>query len=135
MEVVENKITLRRLCTRDLFPMMRILSKIGISEFKKCFESAGSNFKKNKNGINIEEIGLAAALEIAETVLKNIGSCERDIYSFLADLSGMDPAEIPELDLTVFAEMVNELARKEEFRDFFTVVLKSVPTEKLSLST
>ena len=34
----EKNFELRKLRTKDLFPMMKILSKIGIGEFKKCFE-------------------------------------------------------------------------------------------------
>ena len=138
MELQENKITLRRLCTRDLFPMMKILSKIGISEFRQCFDSAAEKIdikeiEAKDNGIKeiiFNRVGISVMLDIAGIIMKNIGSCERDIYNLLGSLSGMEPREIPELDLAVTAEMINDLVKKEEFRDFFTVVLKLFQTGK-----
>ncbi len=121
--MTENKIELRRLCTRDLFPMMKILSKIGIAEFRKCFESVSP-------GADLRSVGVGVMLQAADILLKNIGSCEKEIYSFLADLSGISAKDIPELEMAEFAEMITELVTKEEFKDFFTVVSKLIPTEK-----
>lgn len=124
----EKKITMRKLCTRDLFPMMKIMSKIGIGEFRKCFDSAG--LPENGGKTDLSVVGMGVMLEAADVLLKNIGACEKDIYSFLADLSGMKADEIPELDLAVFAGMIHELVTKEEFRDFFTAVSKLFPKTK-----
>ena len=35
----ETTYELRDLCSKDIFPMFKIISKIGVKEFKKCFES------------------------------------------------------------------------------------------------
>lgn len=113
--MVENK--LRKLCTKDLFPMFGILSKIGLKEFKECF-----NVKSKKN--NATEIGIGVSFDIADIIFKNIGKCETDIYNFFANLSGKKPQEMPELDLAEFAEMVSEFSQKAELRDFFMAVLK-----------
>lgn len=134
----ENKIELRKLCAKDLFPMMKILSKIGISEFKKCFESVEGKIdikdfdtkgEEAKDSI-FRRVGITVMLDIADVLMKNIGSCEREIYSFLGSLSGMKPEEISKLDMAVFAEMIIDLVTKEEFRDFFTVVAGFNPTAK-----
>lgn len=123
----EKKITMRKFCTRDLFPMLKIMSKIGVKEFKSCFDSV----KVSGDGeTDFAAVGVGVFLDAADVLLKNIGACEKDIYSFLADLSGMKSDEIPELDLTAFAGMIHELVTKEEFRDFFTAVLKLFPKTK-----
>lgn len=121
--MTENKIELRKLCTKDLFPMMKILSKIGISEFKKCFESVGGK-------TDLRSIGIGVMLDAADILMKNIGSCEKELYSFLGDLSGIAAKDIPELEMAEFAEIITELVMKEEFRDFFTVVSAFNPTAK-----
>lgn len=125
----EKNYELRKLCAKDLFPMMKIISKIGISEFKKCFEiNDVKNVVGNKS--NLEAIGISVMLDVADVLLKNIGSCEKEIYSFLADLSGFSVKDIQEFDMAVFAEMIVELIMKEEFKDFFTVVSKLISKEK-----
>ena len=35
----EKKFELRKLCAKDIFVMVKIISKISISEFKNCFNT------------------------------------------------------------------------------------------------
>ena len=131
--MAENKIELRKLCAKDLFPMMKIVSKIKIREFKGCFDNI--NAGDTEDGLKtpetiIRRIGIEAAFNIADVVLTNIGCCENDVYSFFADLSGMKPSEIKHLEMSEFAEMFIQLVMKEEFKDFFTVVSRLMPKEK-----
>lgn len=115
---MNEKITLRKLCTKDLFPMMKILSKIHVREFKKCFENIDPK-------AGIEKIGIEVMLDAADVIFTNIGACEKDIYGFIADLSGVKPEEIAKLPMAEFAEIIIELVTKDEFRDFFTVLSDS----------
>lgn len=116
----EKKFELRKLCAKDIFVMVKIISKIGISEFKNCFKVNA----KIKSNMDLSAIGLEVIIEMAGIVLENLPKCEADIYSFLADLSGMKAKEIAELEMIEFAEMIEEVLTKDEFKDFFTVVLK-----------
>lgn len=116
----EKKFELRKLCAKDIFVMVKIISKIGISEFKNCFKVNA----KIKSNMDLSAIGLEVIIEMAGIVLGNLPKCESDIYSFLADLSGKKPKEIAELEMSEFAEMIEEVLTKDEFKDFFTVVLK-----------
>lgn len=113
----ENKLELKKLCAKDLFPMMKIISKIGVSEFKKCFRTDSV-----KRGVSLETIGIEVMLDAADVLLKNIGSCEKDIYSFLGGLCNENPEKIAELNPAEFAQLIIDLVSKEEFKDFFTVV-------------
>lgn len=123
----ERKFELRKLCTKDLFPMMKIISKIGVKEFKTCFDSV----KMSADGkTDFAAVGIGVFLDLADVLLSNIGSCEKDLYKFLGSLSGLTPDEIGELEPALTVELITELVNKEEFRDFFTAVLKSLAKEK-----
>lgn len=120
---------LRTLCAEDVFPMFKIISKIGIKEFKSCFESEDVKeaIKSATNGETqdgLEVIGLGVALEIASVIMANIPQAKEDIYLFLAQVSGMSKDDIRNLPISVFTEMIIDVVKKEEFKDFFGVVSK-----------
>lgn len=119
----KKKFELRKLCAKDIFVMVKIISKIGVSEFKNCFKSP-SVHSKIKSNVDFSAIGLEVIIEMVGTVLENLPKCESDIYSFLADLSGMKSNEISELGMSEFAELIEAVLTKDEFKDFFTVVSK-----------
>ena len=125
----EKKFELRKLCAKDIFVMVKIISKIGISEFKNCFKSP-SVHSKIKSNMDFSAIGLEVIIGMVGTVLENLPRCEADIYSFLADLSGMKSNEISELGMSEFAELIEAVLTKEEFKDFFTVVSKYLVKEE-----
>ena len=125
----EKKFELRKLCAKDIFVMVKIISKIGISEFKNCFITPSVKGKIRGNA-DFSVIGLEVIIEMVGTVLENLPRCETDIYSFLADLSGMKSNEISELGMSEFAELIEAVLTKEEFKDFFTVVSKYLVKEE-----
>lgn len=120
---------LRTLCADDVFPMFKIISKIGIKEFKSCFESEDVKeaIKSATNGETqdgLEVIGLGVALEIASVIMANVPQAKEDIYLFLAQVSGMSKDDIRNLPISTFTEMIIDVVKKEEFKDFFGVVSK-----------
>lgn len=125
MEETTN-IELRDLQSKDIFPMSRIISKIGIKEFKSCFESEDVQkmISSGSDDAAVEKIGLSIMVDIAGVVLSNVSLAEHDIYSLLADLSGKTEKEIEELDMVVFAEMIIDVVKKDQFKDFIKVVSK-----------
>lgn len=125
----EKKFELRKLCAKDIFVMVKIISKIGISEFNNCFNTPSVKGKIRGNA-DFSVIGLEVIIEMVGTVLENLPRCETDIYSFLADLSGMKSNEISELGMSEFAELIEAVLTKEEFKDFFTVVSKYLVKEE-----
>ena len=116
---------LRTLCSKDIFPMFKIISKIGIDEFKKCFETP-EIIRMISEGAKGKEmqIGISVALEIASIIVTNLPKAEEDIYAFLSSVSGMKVKEIQNMEMGTFLEMIVALVRKEEFKDFFKVVSK-----------
>ena len=122
----ENKYTLRKLEAKDIAPMASILSKIGLKEVKNCFSPDDMKaIAGGEGGIEaVGAVGISVAFEIAGVILGNYERCQNDVFSFLASLSGMDIKQIESLPLGTFAEMVFDVVKKEEFKDFMKVVSK-----------
>lgn len=132
MEETTQKYELRSLAAKDVFSMSRIIAKIGVNNFKKCFVdndevkkavSALTDEKKD-NDEGVAAVGLVAALEVANVLFEHLPDCERELYTFLADLSGLKAAEIQNLPMVDFFEMIVEVIRKPEFKDFYKVASK-----------
>ena len=121
---------LRNLEADDMFPMFQIISKIGIKEFKACFESdavkgAVANIADGKNNkTDVAAVGMMIGLDIAGILMANIGKAKEDIYCLLSNLSGMTRDQIAKLPMLTFTEMVIAVVKKEEFKDFFQAVTK-----------
>ena len=120
----EKKYELRSLNASDIFMMSQILSSIGIKEFRKCFDSEniGELVKGTKTEDTAAKVGVAVMFDIAGIVLDNLPSCEKYVYAFLANLSGLKADEIAALPMAEFAELVVDVIKKEDFRDFMKVV-------------
>ena len=118
---------LRSLTADDIFPMFQIISKIGIKEFKSCFEAP--DVKKAIGVINaggdskdLNAVGLVVALDMATILVSNLPKAKDDIYQLLSQLSGMGKKDIASLPMATFTQMIIDVVRKEEFADFFQVV-------------
>lgn len=122
----DKKYTLRELQSKDVFPMFKIISKIGIKEFKECFGSAEVQKVISGKGkeADVKAVGAVVMVEMASVVISHIADCEQDIYLFLSNLSGMSKKEIEELGMVTFFEMIVDVFKKEEFKDFIGVVSK-----------
>ena len=118
--------SLRNLEAKDIAPMASILYKIGIKEIKGCFNP--EDIKELTDGKTAEDaiaaVGISVVFDIAGVILGNYEKCQNDIFRFLASLSGMDIKQVESLPLDTFAEMVIDVVKKEEFKDFMTVVSK-----------
>lgn len=142
--VAEKPYKFRTLDAPDIFPMFRIISKIGLKEFtaaidKDTLKDLVKSFTadKAKEGATAEEAtaedgfgafavgGATVILGIAEVILSRLPNCENDIYKLLAQVSGLSVDEIRAFDLATFTEMVIDFIKKEEFKDFIKVVSRS----------
>jgi hypothetical protein len=122
---------LRDLTADDMFPMIQIISKIGIREFKSCFESENvkklvaemTSGKASKDELKAT-VGVTVAFDLASVILSNLANCKDDIYLLLSQLSGMTTKAIAQLPMMTFVEMVIEVIKKKEFADFFQAAVK-----------
>lgn len=127
----EKKYELRDFQSKDIFAMTRILSCIGIKEFRSCFESEDvksviADVKNGNKSANLDSVGIAVMLNVADVIIGNLGKAEQYIYQLLASLSGMSKKELEELDMITFVEMIMDVFKKDEFKDFFKVASKFV---------
>lgn len=131
--VTEKKYELRGLKASDFFLMTRILSKVGVKEFKGIFESEDTKatikemMEKNNGELavsDIASIGIGATIDVVSVVLDHMEDCEKDVYKLLSRLSGLKETEIADLPIADFGEMVTSVIKHEDFRDFFTAVVK-----------
>ena len=128
MEETTKKWEFRALCSKDMFPMFKIINKIGFKEFKDCFQSdslkdAASNIKK-KNEAALIAVGTGIFFDLAGIIITNISSCEEDIYALLSSVSNLSKEEIQNLSMADFADMIIDFVQKPDFADFFKVVSK-----------
>ena len=131
-EGTEKPYIFRKLSSPDVFPMFKIISKIGVNEFTACFEKdaiqkmiASLMKKDDKEGEkNASIVGISVILEIANVIFGNLPKCEDDIYQLLSQTSNLSVNEIKAMDFAVFAEMIIDFIKKEEFKDFIKVVSK-----------
>lgn len=126
---------LRELQSSDMFPLLKIMGKIGFKDFKdkltpESTKDIMNTFKQNQEGADgdankdelITFVGINLVADILEIILANLPKCEQDIYTFLGGLAGKKPKEIADLPMVTFTEMIIAVIQKEEFKDFFKVV-------------
>lgn len=116
---------IRQLKSTDLFPVCKIIKKIGIDEFRACFsrpeviklmtEDAGSGSKEN-------QIAYTILFDMAVLIIGNLPNAKDEIYDFLSDVTGAKTEEIEDLSPAEFAALVIEVLKRKEFADFIAVV-------------
>ena len=120
--------TFRRLSTQDIFPMLRLLNKIGLKDLRDNDNIKSivmlSTSATEKKKIDVNRIGMDVFLEIACLIVDNIPKCEVELYTILSTTSDRTVDEIKAQDMAVTLEMIVDFIRKEEFGDFFKAVLK-----------
>lgn len=126
----EKTYTLRMLKADDMFMVLRIINKIGLSELKKCFDGetvrkAIADAGKEQESDLAAAVGMQIMLDVASLVVERLPECRKELYQFLASLSGMKEQEIADLPMGTFAGMVMDVLHKDEFSDFFTQVFRS----------
>ena len=140
--VIEKPYTFRRLSSPDIFPMFKIIGKIGLKEFtaaidknvlmeliaeftaEKAEEGAKEGTEEAKDNIwgSFAVNGASVILGIADVIISRLPNCENDIYQILSQTSNLSVDEIKALDAAVFFEMLMDFIMKDEFKDFIKVV-------------
>lgn len=128
--------TFRNLNSTDLFPMIKIIGKIGLDELTTIFDGDAlkaviEKFKSKKDNADTNEdvsllLGLNVSLKLVNKIIEHIPDCESDIYNLLAGISGMSVDAVKTLDIDIFMEMLLDLVTKEEFKRFFKVASKYI---------
>ena len=127
VETIEKPYTFRKLTTEDIFPMFKVIRKLGLKQFQ---ENGGVKdiilkfVDSGKEKVNTTALGIDIVLEIAFIFIDNLPNCEQELYALLAQTSNLSVEEIKSQDMATTFEMVVDFIRKDEFGDFIKVVSK-----------
>lgn len=120
--------TFRKLETADIFPMFKLLNKIGFKELKD-----NEGLKKTlflfmggapTGKVDVNALGMDIFFEAAAVISEAIPKAEQEIYGLLATVANMKAEDIKKQSPAVTFEMIVDFCKKEEFKDFFLVVSK-----------
>lgn len=111
---------LRPLVASDMGMICKIITTIGVRQFKECFNIEQTEDAKE----DIKKVGFSVMLDIAGIIISNIPKAEEEIQVFLASLSGMKLSEIKKMPFADYGELIIEVVTKKEFQDFFKRVMK-----------
>ena len=78
--------------------------------------------KETENDTALEGLtiaGIDVTFEIASVVFDRLPECETEVYNFLSSLSGLKVNAIQKLPMCDFFDMVIDVIKKPEFKDFF----------------
>lgn len=114
----ENTYEIRPLVASDMGAICKIITAIGIRQFKECFKV--EDFK----GGNVEEVGFSVVFDIAGIVIANIPKAEEDIQTFVASATGLSLTEVKTMPFADYGELIVKIVASEDFRDFFSRVMK-----------
>lgn len=121
---------LRGLCAKDVFPMVKIIRKIGLKDIGKAFdpdeikaitESVSEEENATVDSI-AETVGVTVVLKIVDVILENLEAAGQEIFGFLGGLAGMTADEVGSLPMDVFFEMLVDTFQSKEFVGFMKVV-------------
>lgn len=117
-EVVERPYTLRRFSDGDLFPILKILKKIGIKDCKEAFVQVASGEK------SLKQIGILASFDLADILIGNLTKVEEEVYSLYSDLSGLSADEIRAMEFGTLPLMIMDSFNEVKNTSFFKVLSK-----------
>ena len=117
-EVVERPYTLRKFSDGDLFPILKILKKIGIKDCKEAFVQVASGEK------TLKQIGILASFDLADILIGNLTKVEEEVYSLYSDLSGIPADEIRAMEFGTLPLMIMDSFNEVKNTSFFKVLSK-----------
>lgn len=135
-EPIEQKLyEIRPLNARDIFPMTKIIRKIGLKDFGKCFEpeeikAITDTFSENSEEKTMEDlaeiVGVSVVLKIVDIILEHLPDAGEEVFAFIAGLIGKTKDEVATLPMDVFFELVVDVFKRKEFVGFMKAVSRLV---------
>lgn len=134
--VEEKPYTIRPLNARDIFPMTKIIRKIGLKDFGKCFEpeeinaivetfSEENGTEKNVNDL-AEIVGVSVVLKIVDIILEHLPEAGEEVFAFVGGLIGKTKDDVATLPMDVFFDLIVDVFKRKEFVGFMKAVSRLV---------
>lgn len=124
IEATEKAWDLRPLVASDMGAICKIISAIGIRQFKECFNIEDFQKIDVKKEDAVKKVGFGIVFDIAGIIISNIPRAEEEIQAFLASVTGMKVSEIKKMSFADYGELIMTVVMKEDFQDFFKRVMK-----------
>lgn len=116
--VEEKKYNLRPLVATDMGQICKIITAVGVRQFKEAFN------QDDIKGKSVEAAGIDVLLGIAGIAFSNIPKAEEEIQTFVASITGMSLDQVRHLPFADYGEIILDIVTKQEFQDFFGRVMK-----------
>lgn len=116
--VEEKKYNLRPLVATDMGQICKIITAVGVRQFKEAFN------QDDIKGKSVEAAGIDVLLGIAGIAFSNIPKAEEEIQTFVASVTGMSIDQVRHLPFADYGEIILDIVTKQEFQDFFGRVMK-----------
>lgn len=122
MDNVENKAaetvkepdyTLRPLMDEDLWPVLDIIGKVFPDDLAGAFAMVASREK------SIKEVGYDVGFKLVVAVIKNLPKVHKEVYAFLASVSGIPAEQIRKMKIGTTPRMIWDIAKEVTNADFF----------------
>lgn len=135
-EVIERPYTLRKLADADLFPLLQLLRKLGLKDFKDAFIQKKQEHRFNPDLYETDEertkafakfqkeAGIDVFLGMADIMISKIETHKDSIYEFYSTLSGVTPEEIMQMEFGTLPLMIYDSFSEVKNTAFFKVLSK-----------
>lgn len=122
--------TIRKLTSSDIFPICTIIKKIGFEEIKTIINSKEIMAMVNGDNKDVNKVGMMFMLDMGNLIISNLPKCEEDLYKFLSSVANEEIETLRNISPAEFLELIINLIKSEDFKDFFGVVLRFLKLEK-----
>ncbi len=141
---VENKpYILRKLNSKDISPMIKVLKKIDLKKLKESIQESNlmdivsnkiktvsddenvENEETEENNTNeLMKIGGALIFDAIPILLDAVDNAIGDINKLLAGVAGLEVEEVENMDLDIYFNLIYDFITKPEFEGFTKAVSK-----------
>lgn len=126
--------TLGKFKATDVFTMATLLSKIGLGKVADEFGKDNilklvANAKGKKEDV-ATLTGMQLAMQVAEIIFANLDACETEVFKLLSSVTGAPVEELRDLDADIFIELIIDVIKCQQFKDFFKRASRLLNTAK-----
>lgn len=115
-----------KLQANHLFLLMRVLNAAGVKDIVASVKDNVTVTGKRGKGVKAEEVGFDVVMQVVDVLMAKLPNCRAEIYAFLEAVSNLTAEQIGELDICTFMDMVVDVVKAPDFKDFFTRVSKLI---------
>lgn len=133
-EIIERPYTLRKLADADLFPLLQLIRKLGLKDFKNAFTDSMKKSTFNPDVYESEEekeealnnfkeaVGIDVFMDMADVMISKIDTHKDAIYEFYSNLSGIPADDIKEMEFGTLPLMIYDSFNEVKNTAFFKVL-------------